>query len=156
MRNKYTKALLEPIIKKSINWAQVCRDMGVIPATGSQAHIKRRALGFGINFDHFLGSASNRGKTFFKKPSGFYLKKDGPFINSHALKLRLWSEGIKPKKCENATCGIAGWCGVDLPLELDHINNNHHDNRIENLMILCPNCHAIKTRAARKARVAQR
>jgi len=31
-----------------------------------------------------------------------------------------------------------------LPLELDHINGDHHDNRLENLRILCPNCHSLK------------
>jgi hypothetical protein len=27
-------------------------------------------------------------------------------------------------------------------LELDHINGLHSDNRLENLRIVCPNCHA--------------
>ena len=36
------------------------------------------------------------------------------------------------------------WQGLELPLELHHINGNHYDNRLENLQILCPNCHAIQ------------
>ena len=33
-------------------------------------------------------------------------------------------------------------CGYTENLELHHINGDHYDNRIENLQILCPNCHA--------------
>ena len=35
------------------------------------------------------------------------------------------------------------WMGEPIPLELEHINGNHLDNRLENLTILCPNCHAL-------------
>ncbi|MGB4076287.1 MAG: HNH endonuclease [Minisyncoccia bacterium] len=31
-----------------------------------------------------------------------------------------------------------------MPVELDHVNGDRHDNRIENLRILCPNCHSLK------------
>lgn len=42
-----------------------------------------------------------------------------------------------------AECGISGdWNGKPLTLQLDHINGKHSDNRIENLRILCPNCHS--------------
>ena len=43
-------------------------------------------------------------------------------------------------KC--ADCGLTTWRGRSLPLHLDHINGDHTDNRLENLRILCPNCHA--------------
>ena len=44
-------------------------------------------------------------------------------------------------KCQN--CGISEWQNIKIPLELDHINGINNDNRIENLRLLCPNCHAI-------------
>jgi len=40
--------------------------------------------------------------------------------------------------------------GQPAPLELDHINSDHFDNSLENLQILCPNCHALKTAAHKK------
>ena len=33
--------------------------------------------------------------------------------------------------------------GYELVLQLHHINGNNTDNRLENLMFLCPNCHSI-------------
>lgn len=68
-----------------------------------------------------------------------YLYK-GSLINSSKLSKKLLSEGIKERKCE--TCGLTEWLGKEIPLELHHINGDHFDNRLENLKILCPNCHA--------------
>ena len=58
------------------------------------------------------------------------------------MRKKLIEEGIKENKCENPECGITDWHGKFLPLELHHINGNHYDNRLENLILLCPNCHA--------------
>lgn len=49
-------------------------------------------------------------------------------------------EGIKEWKCEK--CGCVDWMGEDIILELHHKNGNHYDNRLDNLQILCPNCHS--------------
>ena len=45
------------------------------------------------------------------------------------------------KKCQN--CGISEWQGVEIPLELDHINGDSTNNSVDNLRLLCPNCHSI-------------
>ena len=62
--------------------------------------------------------------------------------NSNSLKKRLIEYGVKEYRCENPKCGISSWCGEDIVLQLHHINGDHYDNRLENLVLLCPNCHS--------------
>lgn len=61
-------------------------------------------------------------------------------IKSSTLKYKMLEEGIKEYKCEY--CGRTEWNGLPIPLELHHIDGNHYDNDLSNLMIVCPNCHA--------------
>jgi predicted transcriptional regulator len=56
------------------------------------------------------------------------------------LKQRLIAEGLKENKCEQ--CGLVDWRGQSIALELHHTNGDGEDNRLVNLEILCPNCHA--------------
>lgn len=52
---------------------------------------------------------------------------------------KLIEEGIKEEKCE--ICGFSEWMGKPIPLELHHKDFNHYNNSLDNLQILCANCH---------------
>jgi DNA-binding CsgD family transcriptional regulator len=56
------------------------------------------------------------------------------------LKQRLLLASLKDGRCES--CGLREWRGRPLSMALHHINGDRYDNRIENLELLCPNCHS--------------
>lgn len=63
-------------------------------------------------------------------------------ITSSELKYKLLRDGLKDYKCEK--CGLSMWLDEEIPLELHHIDGNHYNNNFKNLIILCPNCHALE------------
>jgi hypothetical protein len=67
------------------------------------------------------------------------LRENSNHSRYHA-KARLLKEGLLKNECYE--CGINEWRGMPLPLQIDHINGHNKDWRLENLRILCPNCHS--------------
>jgi len=139
-RYTYTEDELREAVKTSGSIRQVLQKLNIIPAGGNYQTTHRRIFKLGIDTSHFHGQAWNKDKRIGpKKPVEEYLKEN-TVVQSFRLRNRLIAEGIKEHKCEE--CGIVEWRGQLTPIELDHINGNHHDNRLENLRLLCPNCHA--------------
>ncbi len=62
-----------------------------------------------------------------------------PSSRNH-IKQRIMGAGLKENRCE--ICGITDWMGKPLNMELHHVNGDGLDNRLENLQLLCGNCHA--------------
>jgi len=71
--------------------------------------------------------------------------------STRAVKARLLEAGILKNVCSQ--CGIYDWHGNPLSIQIDHINGISDDNRLENLRMLCPNCHSqTETFSGRNAR----
>lgn len=69
------------------------------------------------------------------------LVENSPYTSCSALKNRLYKELGWERRC--SVCKLDSWMGTVIPIDLDHRNGVHTDNRIENLRLLCPNCHAL-------------
>lgn len=139
---KWSDADLARAVAVSRSLAGVHRELGLKVGGGTYPVLKDRIAKLGLDTTHFTGRGWNKGRV----PNGLpipleeILVAGSTYRNTHKLRLRLIAEGLKDARCEG--CGRTEWQGRPIPLHLDHINGDRADNRIENLRILCPNCHA--------------
>lgn len=131
-------------VAHSSSTSAVCRALGYTPSGGIHrlviGHIRR----LGLDTSHFTGQAWAKGKNLTGRrvlPLDAILVEKSTYRANGRLRQRLIAAGLKPPNCER--CGLMTWLGSPLPLALDHVNGIHTDNRLENLRILCPNCHAL-------------
>lgn len=123
-------------IKEERPKSYMCRELGCKQDT-LNSYLKKMGI-------EYAGQQAKKGQ--YKGgneyiPASYYIENNFP-IPSHRLKEKIIRDGLKQDCCEK--CGVSEWMGVKLPLELHHKDGNHFNNQLENLEILCPNCHSIQ------------
>lgn len=137
---KYNKEKLQQAVSNSYSLAQVLKSLSIVPAGGNYFTLKKYIKLWEIDISHFTGQLWNKGKIIGPKRNiSVYLSNERP-INSYNLKNRLIKENILEYRCSN--CKSTIWIDKPIPLELHHIDGNSSNNSLDNLELLCPNCHA--------------
>ena len=144
-KRRWSDEDLKNAVSQAVSYRGVITDLGLRPTGGNYVQVKKYIEKLGFSTQHFTGKVWNKGKKFpgrYLIPLEDILVKNSSY-QSFKLKKRLFSARLKEPKCEKC-----GWAELSrdgrLPLELDHINGDRNDNRLENLRILCPNCHSLE------------
>ena len=141
---KITYKELSDAVKSSFSVAQAIKKCSPdINYNGSTAYRKfyAKCQEYDISLNHFKGKAHAKGKSLPPKRNLENILSGQNKLSSSNLREILFEEGIKEKRCEK--CELKEWLGEPAPLELHHKDGNNKNNIIDNLMILCANCHAI-------------
>lgn len=141
------------VVKSSRSIRQAILNLGLNETGSAYAVFKRRIAKLNLDTSHFAEP-----KSFLKTHRGFMpaqplseiLVEHSTYTSSHRLKNRLINEGVLSDIC--IECQLTHWRGKKLSLHLDHRNGVPDDNRLENLRLLCPNCHSLTDTYAGKNR----
>ena len=139
-KNKISEEEAKEIVKRCFSIADFCREVGWEPRGSNYKTFHKYEKEYGLDTSHFEIKKRNLESTGAqtKKSSEEYVK--GKYVRSSTLLKKLIEEGKKEWRCE--CCKNTEWLNEKIPLELHHKDGDHFNNAFENIVLLCPNCHA--------------
>lgn len=136
----FSEEEVQQIIETSLSFSDACEKFGFSKyGQNGRKQIEKRCEELNISTEHFSSYAKYTSHQKYNLED--ILVENSTYTARARLKTRLLREGLLENKCY--ICGNEGeWQGKPLSLQLDHINGINNDNRLENLRLLCPNCHS--------------
>jgi hypothetical protein len=125
---EYTDEQFLEHVKNVKSVSGLLRKLNLKPAGGNFANAKRLLQKLKANTAHWTGQAWNKGEQ---------LKDWAEYTKANNLKPHLINH--RSHKCEK--CKLEMWLEKPIPLEIHHIDGNATNNTLDNLQLLCLNCH---------------
>ena len=131
---KFTRQEIEEFVQESYSYATLAEKLGYNKNTGSYSRsMKIMIEELSLDISHFIGQCWNNGNFDYSRfRNGVAIK------SSQAIDALVF---IRGHRCEE--CGEEQWLGQQIPLEVHHEDGDPLNNEMENLKLLCPNCHAL-------------
>lgn len=138
----FSKDEISEIVKTSYSNREVARKLGyAIDGGGTMASLKKMYLELNLDTSHFKGQGWNKENYNYDTFAKGTKKKNGKASQQPLIALR-------GRKCE--CCGLEEWMGQPINLEIHHVDGNRSNNDLNNLQLLCPNCHSYTPTFAKK------
>ena len=153
---KYSIQDVQHAVESNVSIAGVLRALDLKPIGGNYRTIKRLIEKHVIDTSHFTGQGWNVGLKFQPNrriTDESIFVKDSNYKCSWRLRER-YKKATGINCCER--CGISDWMGQPLSFEIHHKNGDNTDNRLDNLVLLCPNCHCQTDNYRGRARLSAR
>lgn len=130
---KYSVEEIQQIVKESYSYAELKRKLGYSGKAQSNVSVKEMISELNLDINHFTGQGWNKNNFDYNRFQ--YGKK----IKSHEMLNAIVS--LRGRYCE--VCGREKWNDQEIPLEVHHIDGDSLNNLLDNLQLICPNCHAL-------------
>lgn len=130
----FTRQEIEVFVQESYSYAALAEKLGYDKKSGHYIEkMKTMIQELNLDISHFLGQGHNKNNFDYER-----FRKGIVIKTSQAVEALSHMRG---RRCEQ--CGKEEWLGQPIPLEVHHEDGDSLNNEMDNLKLLCPNCHAL-------------
>lgn len=139
-KNVISKEEAEKLVKECYSIADFCRKVGWQPRGDNYKIFHKYVKQYNLDTSHFTGKRTNLGNLLNVGISKEEFFKKDKLIKASDIRKKIFKEGLKENKCE--ICGLKEWLNKPIKLQIHHIDGDHLNNELDNIQLLCPNCHS--------------